>query len=127
MSGVQVLQGAIFDFFLGENQPEPVSESTQETTISLMTTLQQASFQKNPGTTGKKPHPQQVTGSPMEQLTTYLKGVRIEWTKISWPTTQQIIGQIIVVLAVVSIMTLILFVMDFSFHFIVNAITPHRS
>lgn len=63
----------------------------------------------------------------MEQLTTYLKGVRTEWTKISWPTMQQIIGQIIVVLAVVSIMTLILFVMDFSFHFIVNAITPHRS
>ncbi len=63
----------------------------------------------------------------MEQLTTYLKGVRAEWTKISWPTTQQIIGQTIVVLAVVSVMTLILLVMDYSFHFIVNAITPHRS
>lgn len=63
----------------------------------------------------------------MEQLTTYLKGVRTEWTKISWPTVQQIIGQTIVVLAVVSIMTLILFVMDFSFHTIVSAITPHRS
>ncbi|WP_373532076.1 preprotein translocase subunit SecE [Vampirovibrio sp.] len=92
-----------------------------------MTSLQSASTSKTPGSSGKKSHPQQATGSPMEQLTTYLKGVRTEWTKISWPTTQQIIGQIIVVLAVVSIMTLILFVMDFTFHFIVNAITPHRS
>ena len=63
----------------------------------------------------------------MEQFTTYLKGVRSEWSKISWPTTQQIIGQIIVVLAVVAIMTLILFVMDNVFHFVITAITPHRS
>lgn len=62
----------------------------------------------------------------MEQLTTYLKGVRTEWTKISWPTTPQIIGQTIVVLAVVAVVTLILAVLDNSFHFIIQAITPHR-
>lgn len=62
----------------------------------------------------------------MEQLTTYLKGVRSEWTKISWPTTPQIIGQTIVVLAVVAVVTLILAVLDNGFHFIIQAITPHR-
>ncbi|WP_303673317.1 preprotein translocase subunit SecE [Vampirovibrio chlorellavorus] len=92
-----------------------------------MTTLQQADSRKTPGPAGKQSRQQEVSGSPMEQLTTYLKGVRAEWTKISWPTTQQIIGQTIVVLAVVSVMTLLLLVMDFSFHSIVNAITPHRS
>lgn len=92
-----------------------------------MTTLKQANPQQVTGPAGKKPRQQQATGSPMEQLTTYFKGVRSEWTKISWPTTQQIIGQIIVVLAVVATMTVILFVMDYSFHFIISAITPHRS
>ncbi len=62
----------------------------------------------------------------MEQLTNYFKGVRSEWTKISWPTTQQIIGQTIVVLLVVSFMTLFLFVLDYSLHFTINSITPHR-
>lgn len=92
-----------------------------------MTTLKQANSQQATGPAGKKPRQQQTTGSPMEQLTTYLQGVRSEWGKISWPTTQQIIGQTIVVLAVVAAMTLILFIMDYAFHFIIAAITPHRS
>lgn len=63
----------------------------------------------------------------MEQLTNYLKGVRSEWTKITWPTKQQIIGQTIVVLVVVTIMTLGLFLLDYALHFIISSITPHRS
>ncbi|MCE3236159.1 MAG: SecE/Sec61-gamma subunit of protein translocation complex [Vampirovibrio sp.] len=76
---------------------------------------------------GKKPRKQEAPASLMEQLTTYLKGVRSEWGKISWPTRPQIWGQTIVVLAMVSVMTLCLFALDYLFHFIITSITPHRS
>ena len=79
------------------------------------------------GPSGKKPRQKEPSGSPMEQLTTYLQGVRSEWGKITWPTQQQIIGQTIVVLVVVAITTLFLFVLDYSLHFIISTITPHRS
>jgi preprotein translocase SecE subunit len=78
-------------------------------------------------THGKKPRKQEAVSSPMEQLTTYLKGVRAEWTKISWPTWPQIWGQTIIVLVIVTLMTLLLFVLDNSFHFMIKSITPHRS
>jgi preprotein translocase SecE subunit len=64
--------------------------------------------------------------STPERLTSYLKGVRAEWTKISWPTWPQVWEQTIVVLVMVTLMTFILFIMDYSFHFIIANIVPHR-
>ena len=74
----------------------------------------------------KKPRPAEAQTSPAESFVTYLKGVRAEWGKISWPTWPQIWGQTIVVLVMVSIMTLGLFIIDNGFHFIIKAITPHH-
>lgn len=91
-----------------------------------MTTISKPS-KENTDTPGKKPRKQEAASSPMEQLTTYLKGVRSEWTKVSWPTAPQIWGQTIVVLVMVTIMTLCLFGLDYSLHFIIQSITPHRS
>jgi preprotein translocase SecE subunit len=65
---------------------------------------------------------QQTIGS---QLVEYLQGVKKEWTKISWPKGPQIWAQTIVVLIMVSLMTLGLFVLDYSLHFVIKAITPH--
>lgn len=94
--------------------------------MSPMATSNKAS-KEHPGSSGKKSTSTDVALSPMESISTYLKGVRAEWFKISWPSTGQIWGQTIVVLVVVSIMTLILFIMDYSFHFIISSIVPHRS
>lgn len=91
-----------------------------------MTTINK-SPQESKHPSGKQPRKQEAATSPMEQLTTYLKGVRTEWTKISWPTWPQIWGQTIIVLVMVSVMTLCLFALDQSFHFIIKSITPHRS
>lgn len=65
--------------------------------------------------------------SMMEKISTYLKGVRSEWTKVTWPTWPQIWGQTIVVLVMVSIMTLGLYIIDNSFNLILQLITPQRS
>lgn len=62
-----------------------------------------------------------------ERLSTYLKGVRSEWDKITWPTWPQIWGQTIVVLVMVSIITLGLFLIDNAFSLILQFITPTRS
>lgn len=75
----------------------------------------------------KKARPSNGSNSPIDALTTYLKGVRAEWHKITWPTWPQIWGQTLVVLVMVSIMTLGLFIMDYSFHQLITWITPHRS
>jgi preprotein translocase SecE subunit len=66
------------------------------------------------------------SGSMLANLQQYCTGLKTEWTKISWPTKAQVWGQTIVVLVMVSMMTLILFIMDYSFHFIISNIVPHR-
>jgi len=71
--------------------------------------------------------PQAVEPSPLQQLTDYLKGVKSEWHKITWPTPPQIWGQTIVVLVMVSIVTICLFIIDNSFHALIRLITPHLS
>jgi preprotein translocase SecE subunit len=45
-------------------------------------------------------------------LPEYFKGVKAEWTKITWPTRVQVISQTIVVLIMVAIMTLGLWLTD---------------
>jgi preprotein translocase SecE subunit len=87
-----------------------------------------ATTQKPPAEkSNKKPRQSDASTSPIESMTEYFKGVRSEWGKISWPTWPQIWGQTIVVLVMVSIMTLGLFIMDYSFHWIITLITPHSS
>jgi preprotein translocase SecE subunit len=83
--------------------------------------------QPSKDTSGKKSRQPDAPTSPVEGIQTYLKGVRSEWGKISWPTWRQIWGQTIVVLVMVSTITLILFIMDYSFHYSISMITPHRS
>ncbi len=73
----------------------------------------------------KKPEASGTATSPVEHVKNYFKGVRTEWTKISWPTPQQIMGQTIVVLVMTSIMTLGLFLIDHTFRTLIQLITPH--
>ncbi len=50
-----------------------------------------------------------------EMLTTYFRGVKAEWSKVSWPTRKQVIVETGVVLAVVVFFTLVVYFMDIIF------------
>lgn len=50
-----------------------------------------------------------------QELITYFKGVKAEWSKVSWPTRQQVIVETGVVLAVVTFFTLVVYFMDIIF------------
>ncbi|MBQ4647391.1 MAG: preprotein translocase subunit SecE [Candidatus Gastranaerophilales bacterium] len=46
------------------------------------------------------------------KLITYLRGVKAEWSKVSWPTKKQVVAETIIVLIVVTFFTLVVFLMD---------------
>lgn len=51
------------------------------------------------------------TESVMQQVTTFFKGVRSEWGKITWPAKQQVIAETIYVIIIVTLFTsMILFI-----------------
>ena len=57
-----------------------------------------------------------------EEVITYFKGVKAEWSKVSWPQRQQIIVETGVVLAVVIFFTIVVFLMDKIFMYILGLI-----
>ncbi len=50
-----------------------------------------------------------------EMLVTYFRGVKAEWSKVSWPTRKQVIVETGIVLAVVVFFTLVVYFMDIIF------------
>ena len=48
-------------------------------------------------------------------IKTYLKGVKSEWGKITWPIRQQVVAETIIVLIVVTIITTAVYIIDLSF------------
>ncbi|MBQ2984699.1 MAG: preprotein translocase subunit SecE [Candidatus Gastranaerophilales bacterium] len=50
-----------------------------------------------------------------EDMVTYFKGVKTEWSKVSWPTKKQIIAECGIVLLVVTFFTLVVYFMDIIF------------
>ena len=50
-----------------------------------------------------------------DKLTTYFKGVKTEWSKVSWPTKKQVIVETVIVLVVVTFFTLVVYFMDIIF------------
>ena len=50
-----------------------------------------------------------------EKAITYFKGVKTEWSKVSWPTRKQVIFEAGVVLAVVAFFTVVVYLMDIIF------------
>ena len=61
----------------------------------------------------------------VNSIKTYLKGVRAEWGKISWPERQQVFGETLFVIVIVTVFTIAVYVMDIFFKFILGFI-PHR-
>jgi preprotein translocase subunit SecE len=57
-----------------------------------------------------------------QYLLTYFKGVKAEWGKVSWPTRQQVITETGIVLVVVSFFTVVVYIMDLIFKFLLGLI-----
>ena len=57
-----------------------------------------------------------------QSLITYFKGVKAEWGKVSWPTKQQVIAETGIVLAVVAFFTIVVYLMDIIFKFLLGLI-----
>ena len=47
-----------------------------------------------------------------EKMITYFKGVKAEWSKVSWPTRKQVGVETVIVLLVVTFFTVVIFLMD---------------
>ena len=54
-------------------------------------------------------------------IITYFKGVRSEWSKITWPEKNQVIVETFFVVAIVFVFTVFIYLVDIIF----NAILPH--
>ena len=54
----------------------------------------------------------------------YLRGVREEWGKITWPTSLQLIGQIFVVLVVTTFTTIFVWCIDLMFRTLIAWVVP---
>ena len=68
----------------------------------------------------------QVTEGNGFNLVTYLKGVRTEWTKVSWPSWPQITSQTLVVVVMVTIFSIGLWGIDSILRLVIGLITPTR-
>ena len=50
-----------------------------------------------------------------QKIITYFKGVKNEWSKVSWPTKKQVLVETVIVLIVVTFFTLAVYFMDIIF------------
>jgi len=61
----------------------------------------------------------------VSNITTYLKGVRAEWGKVTWPERRQVIAETIFVVVIVFVFTVSVYLMDILFKWVLGFI-PHR-
>ena len=54
------------------------------------------------------------------ELVTYLKGVRSEWGKVTWPERQQVVVETVFVVVIVFVFTLFIFGVDKLIDFILS-------
>lgn len=57
-----------------------------------------------------------------ESIVTYFRGVKAEWGKVSWPTRRQVIVETGIVLAVVTFFTVVVYLMDILFKWLLSLI-----
>lgn len=71
-------------------------------------------------TTGNKNLPEPTF---KEKLTVYLKGVKIEWGKITWPEKKQVAVETVIVLIVVMFFAILIYSYDKIFGFLSGLLT----
>lgn len=57
-----------------------------------------------------------------DKITNYLRGVRAEWDKITWPEKRQVAVETVIVLGVVVFFTILVYVLDIIFNFMFQLI-----
>lgn len=57
-------------------------------------------------------------------IMTYLRGVRIEWGKITWPERRQVVAETLFVIVIVAVFTVAVYLMDVIFKWVLSFI-PH--
>ena len=62
--------------------------------------------------TTKKKEGQKKTESFSQGVVTYLKGVRSEWHKVTWPERRQIVVETLIVLGVVFFFSVFVYLLD---------------
>jgi len=67
-----------------------------------------------------------VAQSSEEQGLGWVKGMGLEWSKITWPTKMQLVTNVIVVLLMTTAMTLFLWLIDTFFRWGIHLITPDK-
>ncbi len=58
----------------------------------------------------------------LNSIVTYFKGVRSEWSKITWPERNQVVVETIFVVAIVIVFTISIYLMDLIFKGILGLI-----
>ena len=63
-----------------------------------------------------------VVNKQEHPVKTYFKGVKAEWSKVSWPTRQQVTVETVIVLVVVTFFTAVIYFMDIIFKVLLGLI-----
>jgi preprotein translocase SecE subunit len=79
-----------------------------------------------PNTTAAKKGNASFPSSTEEQGLGWVKGIGLEWAKITWPTRMQLMTNVIVVLLMTSAMTLFVWLVDSFFRWGIHLITPEK-
>lgn len=58
----------------------------------------------------------------LNAIKTYLKGVRAEWGKVSWPERSQVISETFAVVVIVTVFTVFVYVLDKLFQWVLGFI-----
>lgn len=74
------------------------------------------------GKRGIMPESADNKGTFVENLKSYLKGVKTEWGKITWPGKQQVVTETIYVIIVTTIFTVMILSLDLIFKWLLDFI-----
>ena len=72
------------------------------------------------GNRGKMAESLEKNNEFVENMKTYLKGVKTEWGKITWPSKQQVVTETIYVIIVTTIFTVMILALDLIFKWILS-------
>ena len=58
----------------------------------------------------------------VEEIKAYLKSVRLEWAKITWPEKRQVVAETLAVVAIIFLFTVAVYLIDIIFKTILGVI-----
>lgn len=58
----------------------------------------------------------------VEAIKTYFKGVKAEWSKVSWPEKKQVVFETLSVIVIVFVFTVAIYLMDLIFKYLLGFI-----